>query len=385
MIYTQSDLRGRINAKIQGKIDMLVSDQDTMNEAVREVLTEVRLHSTRRKASLTPNLFSQQYEYACPSDLMGPAIIDVPAQAKRADGEFTLVPSEQFRRYPQVGDIAIEDFNGTRLLLINSAVEDATMRIVSTDSLTVGSGTWSAIGDATNIEVEYDDYVVGDGSISFDINGNGGASAGIDINGLDSIDLSDYIGHAASVFVHVRITDTTGVQFYQLRLGQNNSTYYYYQVSAQNDGTAFRNGWNLLRFDLVNQSVSGSPDATAVDYAAVYMLKDNSKANEVGYLVNDIVAKKGKYHSVMYYSKYGWQSSTGTYKENSTDASDLLNADTDEFDLVVKKGRVIAGVEVDLPENQVERLKKEYEDARQNYQMKNPSEDKMNVSTYHYY
>lgn len=385
MIYTQSDLRGRINAKIQGKIDMLVSPQDTMNEAVREVLSEIRLRSTRRKASLTPNLFSQQYEYACPSDLMGPAIIDVPAQAKRADGEFTLVPSEQFRRYPQVGDIAIEDFNGTRLLLINSAVEDDTTEITTTEVVDTGPADWTALGDATNVAADTDDYVTGNGSIEFDIGSGATTTAGISLTGMDSVDLDDYIGHAASIFTHARITSTTNLTNFKLRLGQDASNYYEYTATARNDGTAFATGWNLLRFDLTSVSTTGSPTSTGIDYATLYMTKTAAKINEAGYMFNGLFAKKGKYHDVMYYSKYGWQSSAGTYKENSTDASDLLNADTDEFDLFVKKGRVIAGVEVDLPENQIERLKKEYEDARANYQMKNPSEDKINVSTYHYY
>lgn len=383
MSYTQSDLRGRINSKIQGKIDMLISPQDTMNSAVREVLTDVSLRSTRRKATLTPNLFSFFYEYQCPSDLKGYAIVDIPAQAKREDGEFTMVPSEQFRRNPHPGDISIEDFNGTRLLLINSQTTDYTSTIVSTDDVDVGSVSWAAFGDATGVDQNTDDYVRGSGSIEFDIDASGGTTAGILISGFNTIDLDDYIGHTASVFVQARITSATNITNYKLRLGQDSSNYYEYTVTARNDGTAFATGWNELRFDVLTPTTTvGSPTATGINYVALYMTKTTGKINENGYMFNGLLAKKGRYHDVMYYSKYGWKTSAGTYIENSTDGSDILIADTDEFDLVVKKGEVIAADELSFPENEIARKEKKYNDALAQYKLNNPSQEKITVSTY---
>lgn len=385
MIYTQSDLRGRINAGIQGKIDMLVSPQDTMNETVREVLSEVSLRSTRRRASLTPNLFSHEYEYSCPTDLMSHKIIDIPAQAKRADGEFTFVPSEQFRRSPRIGDISIDDFNGTRVLLINSATPDDSTQIVSLEAVDTGPADWTALGDATNVEANSDDFVSGNASIEYDIGSGATTTAGLYVDGATAVDLSEYISHSASVFVYARITSTTNITNFKLRLGQSASAYNEFTVTTANDGTAFANGWNLLRFDLTSPSATGSPNTTSIDYVALYMTKTAGKINEAGYMFNGLVAKKGKYAYIKYYSKYGWQTTGGTYIENSTDASDLLNADTDEFDLFVKKGRVIAANETDLQEGQIERLKKDYTLAVKAYEMNAPAEDKAMVSTYYDY
>ena len=385
MIYTQSDLKTRINAGIQGKIDMLVSPQDTMNEAAREVLTEVSLRSTRRKSTLTPNLFNEVYEYTCPTDLMGNKIIDIPAQAQRADGEFTFVPSEQFRRAPRVGDISIDDFNGTRILLINSATSDDSSSIVSLEEVDTGPADWTALGDATNIEANSDDYVRGNASIEFDIGSGATTTAGIYVDGASAVDLSEYISHSASVFVYARITSTTNITNFKLRLGQSASAYNEFTATTTNDGTAFAAGWNLIRFDLTSPTATGSPNTTSIDYVALYMTKTAGKINEAGYMFNGLIAKKGKYANIKYYSKYPWQSSTGTYKENSTDASDFLNADTDEFDLIVKKGRVIAAGETDLSEGQIDRLKKEYANAVAAYKLTSPAEDKAMVSTYYDY
>lgn len=385
MFYTQADFQDRINSKIQGKIDMLVSPQNTMNEAVREVKNEIKLRSARRKTSLVPNLIQDFYEYTCPTDLDGYSIIDIPAQAKRSDGEFTFVPSEQFRRSPRVGDISVDDFNGVRVLLIDSKVEDFSNDFTSLESVSQGSASWAAFGDAENIAANSDDYVRGNASISYDIDASGGTTAGIDIDGISAQDLSDFIGHPASVFVQARLTSATNVTNFKLRLGQSSSAYYEFTVTTRNDGTSFDEGWNELRFDLSSSTTVGSPTTTNIDYVALYMTKDVAKVSEDGYMFNGITARKGKYHDVKYYSKYGWQSSAGAYKENSTDVTDVLVADTDEFDLFVKKGRVIAADEVELNENQIRRLEKEYEAAKQNYMLKNTSEEKAVISSYHTY
>ena len=118
--YTRSELLSDINGGIRAKIGMISSQQDFINRVVREVHNDIAIRSTRRKADLSPDLFPEIYQYACPTDLRDFRIIDIPAQAKRHDGSFGLVPSEQFAVSPQKGDIAIDDYNGVRTLLINS-------------------------------------------------------------------------------------------------------------------------------------------------------------------------------------------------------------------------------------------------------------------------
>lgn len=386
MSYTQADLRDRINAGIQGKIDMLVSPTNTMNEAVREVKTELRIRSGRRKTSLVPNLIRNFYEYQCPTDLESQGIIDIPAQAKRADGEFNLVPSEQFRRSPSLGDIAIDDYNGIRVLLINSKTDESSNDFVSMEQVDLGPASWILFGDAENVAANTDDYVRGNGSIEYDISSAGGTTAGIQIDGINTADLTDFINHPASAFIQARLTSATDVTNIKLRLGQSSSAYYEYTVTARNDGTAFSTGWNELRFDLATPSATvGSPTTTGIDYVVAYMTKATTKISEAGYMFNGLIIKKGKYHDVKYYSKYGWKTSAGVYIENSTDVTDILLADTDEFDLFVKKGRALAAEEVELNQSQTDDRVRAYEKARAQYMLRNPSEDKVNISSYHSY
>lgn len=383
--YTQAYLQTRISAGIQGKIAILIDPFATCNEAVRQVYSDTRLRSAKRRTSLVPNLYSREYEYACPSDLDGPGIIDIPQQAKRDDGEFTLVPVEQFLRWHRRGDIAVHDFNGIRQLLIDSRVQDFTIVVDPLSSLTVNGGTWIPFGDAQNLVTNTDNYVQGSGSLSFDISAAGGTTAGIVLAPGASIDLSAYIGFVAALFLNVQLPAIDGITNFKLRLGTNASNYWEATVTTRNDGTVFATGWNTLRFDMNSLVKVGSPIATGITYRAIFMTKLSSKINEQGFLVNWLTAKKGKYADVLYYSKYGWQTAAGAYIEQSTLSTDFLVADTDEVNLMIKCGRWLAAQEVDGLEPMIARLANEYAVAVKAYQMRNPSEDKIVISSYYNY
>lgn len=384
--FTRSQLLSRINAGIQGRIGMLVSQEDFANEVVREVLDDIRIRSTRRKSLLVPNLLNGPFQYVAPSDLHGISIIDIPAQAKRYDGEFNLVPSEQFARRPTPGDIAIDDYNGVRVLNIYSQTPDSSTSI---DPLGVedsgGGNIWNATTGAENVRTDSDDFVKGSSSVAFDIDASTDTTAGIYKDELPSTDLSEYIGHLATVFVYARIVSTTGITNFKLRLGNSAGVYFESTVTTKFDGTAFSTGWNLLGFSLLNMTEAGSPDDADITYAEIFMTKLTSKVSEDGYAFNWLEARKGQYANTKYYSKYGWQNSSGTYIENSSSGSDVIVADTDEINLFIKKGIALGAREVELPESVIARKDADYEKAMNNYKLLNPSEDKTTISVYYDY
>lgn len=385
-LFTRSDLLSRINAGINGRIGLITSKQELANQTTREVGADIRIRSTRRKAPLVPNLLSGEFQYNCPADLHGIQIIDIPAQAKRYDGEFTLVPSEQFARTPVAGEIAIDDYNGVRVLNIFSRTPDSSTSIDPMGVEDSGGGNiWNAFGGTDNVYTDSDDYIKGSSSVGFDIGATSTTTAGIYKDELPSTDLSEFIDHRGNVFVYARIVSTTGLTNYKLRLGSGAGAYYEATVTTQFDGTAFSTGWNLLGFSLLNMTSTGSPDDTDITYAAVFMTKLTSKVSEDGYAFNWLEARKGQYADVKYYSKYPWQTSAGAYMASSTDDTDLLVADQDEFDIYVKKGVAIAAREADFSESAIDKKDKDYEKAMANYKLLNPSEDKTTISTYYNY
>lgn len=377
--YTRSQLKNDINAGIKQRIGMIANENDFVNRVVREVKNDVAIRSSRRKAALTPDLFEGIYQYACPSDLHDNRIIDIPAQAKRYDGSFGLVPTEQFNVNPRAGDIAFDDYNGVRTLLIKS---DVTSKSQSVDPLDV-VGDWVVFGDATNLEADSVDYIKGSGSLEFDISAAGGTTAGIQNSSITSFDISDFLHGHSSAFVWVKITSTTNLTNYILRLGTDSSNYYSKTVTTRHDGNAFENGWNLLRFDLSSLTETGSVTDTDIRYAAIYMTKTAGKISETDYKFDWLIIKTGIVHNILYYSKYGWQSSAGAYKQNSTDDSDLLVADDTEYDLFVKKGIDIGYQLTNGEQGDIQTAKTDYQNALAIYSPQNPDESQIMVSSYH--
>lgn len=390
-IYTQADLTSAINRGIQNRQGLLISMQDLANEAVRDVKNEVRIRSSKRSQALVPNLLNGPSQYVSFADFDGSGLIDIPAQAKRYDGEFNLTTAEEFARGPLPGDVAVDNYNGIQVMLINSITPDQSVTIDPLSTLAVTGGTWAAFGDATTVAAEVDDFVSGQGSISFSINAAGGTTAGIVLNGTRALDLSTYIGKNTVFPVFARITSATGITNYKLRLGTSASAYYEFTVTVRQDGTAFIAGWNPLSFSGLTYATTGSPNAASIKYAAIFMTKAITKITESGYMFNYLQARNGKYANVKYYSKYGWQTSAGAYIENSTSSSDILVADTDEFDLFIKKGRVLAAYEADIPVGLsrsgkiIDPRQMAYDAAVKNYEMTSPSEEKLVITSYHDY
>ena len=283
-IYTRSDLKSRMNAGIHGKQGMLISADETVNESVRECfgpgfldekgrLMPIDFRSARRRTTLTPNLYAGVFDYACPSDLAAHKLIDIPAQAKRQDGEFFLVPTTEFEMKKQKGMVAIKDYNESRILQVVSQVNDKEILVSELDSLTSGASdgsSWALFGDGTSVAADNDNFVKGNGAIKFNLSAAGGTTAGIQHAAIRAIDITEYLGGTSAFFVWAYITSTTNLTNYILRFGTDSSNYYSKTVTAQHDGTAFVNGWNLLRFDISSYSTTGTPTNTDIKYFGIH-------------------------------------------------------------------------------------------------------------------
>lgn len=381
-IYTYTQLKSKVNGNIKGKIGILVDARETINAAVREVMGDMDLRSTRRKAALTPKLFSRIFEYAAATDLKSNALIGVQNQTDSVQKDYGLVLPQEFMKRQDRNTIAIDDTDFIKKILINAEVNDKSITVSALDSLTAGGGTWGAdaAGGATNVAADSDDYVRENASLSYDLSAVSSTTAGIKNTTLNVFDITDYLGGNGAVFVWAYITSTTNLTNFILKIGNSTSNYYPKTVTAASDGTAFRNGWNLLRFDLTSLTATGTVTPTTCRYIEIYMTKTVAKVSETKYRFDGLYLKKGEINNVWYYSKYGWQNSSGTYLENSTADSDLLIADTDEFDLIVLKATELAGNEVDEIST-ADAAAKKYAARKNKYERENPSERLNMIST----
>lgn len=350
------------------------------NRAIRKLLRDVDLRSTKRKTQISPGLFNDVFIYPWPTDAKRLGLIDVDPQVNRpSDFEINLTTPEEFQRRKSLEKnlAAIRENDFIKKLLLNALLTgDDSLSISTLDALTSGGGTWGLFGDGTNLSADADNYVMGSGSVRYDISAVGGTTAGIQNSGLTSFDFSDYVDNNRSVFVFAYITSPTNITNFKLRVGSGTGAYYEMTATTTHEGLSFQTGWNLLRFDFSGKTITGSPDSNAGSFVAVYMTKDPAKVSETAYRFDHIIMRGGIIHDLYYYSKYAWQSAAGVYKENTSTTTDVLVLDTDEYDLAVLAGKIEAAKErkdtLLLADYEAE-----YKQAIKDYQLINPSEAKL--------
>jgi len=92
--YSQSELQDIVDSMMHGKFSQVQNRQRTMNRAVRFVNNDIDLKSHKRKSQLSPNLFSDVYQYTAPTDLKQNKIIDIRKQVNREASEGWLLVDE---------------------------------------------------------------------------------------------------------------------------------------------------------------------------------------------------------------------------------------------------------------------------------------------------
>ena len=375
VVYTYANLLNEVvDSARRSNITNVITALTYINRGARKVIRDVDLRSTKRNAAISNGLFDDIFSYPAPSDIKDDAIIDfIPQVNRRTDFRLDLVSEQEFDIKKTIKDnlVSIATNNVSKLMKFSGDVNDTILNIASLDSLTNDGGTWTAYNDAANLAADTTYYVKGGGSIKFDLTG-AATTAGIYNTGLTTFDLTNYVNNG-HIFVWVYINSITNITNFILDIGNDLTTNYYTQtVTTTNEGNSFSNGWNLLRFDFASMTQNGTVTPTTCDSVRFYMTKTAGK-NDDGYRVDSITAHTGELHNILYYSRYPWQSNTGTWIENSTATTDYINAETDEFDGFVFACKSELFRELrrwDL----VKDADNEYLKWKQEYKMKNPTE-----------
>lgn len=376
--YSQADLYEIVDGNMRQKFSQVNDRQVTVNRAVRYVLGDIDFRSTKRSAQLSPNLFEDIYDYGAPSDLKGHGVVDIQKQVNRQSHDsWILVDEMDFDRYKEVSDqrIAIRDFNGSQILRIDGIEGTDNISVHNCDSVTA-NGTWAVGTDASNITADADNYIKGSASLNFDM-ATGAATGYIENTGMTAVDLTNY-DEIGSLFVWVFIPDYSDAEAdtvtnFILRWGNDTSNYWSRTVTTNNEGLTFYDGWNLLRFDWNGATETGTVAPATIDYLRLTVTKSTSLAADTDWRVDNIVCRRGDIYNVIYYTKFGWTTSGGTYIEESSATTDILFADTDEVEIVGFKASEMAAQERKQFDD-VKYFREEYLKAKQRYEYKYPSE-----------
>ncbi len=373
--YSYSELLNEVvDSARRANITNVITARNPINRGVRRVVREVDLRSLKRKSVLGTNLFDDIYIYPSPSDLKGNAIIDIIPQINRGTNfKVRLVTQHDFdiEKTTRNNIIAVATDELVKTVLYSGDVDDTKLVVSTLDATDAGGGTWSAYNDAANLAADVDNKVKGAGSLKFDLTGEA-TTAGIVNTTLTQIDISDFTNNGVA-YVWVYINSTTNLTNFILEIGNDLTTNYYQMTETDRfDGTAFVNGWNLLKFNFSGATENGTVTDTEIDAVRLYMTKTSGKSDD-GYRFDHLELHKGEIHDILYYSRYGWQNSSGTFLEDSTADTDLVNAETDEFDGFVFAAKMELFRELrrfDL----VNDAKLEYLEWKRDYVFRNPSE-----------
>jgi hypothetical protein len=143
--YSQTNLKDNIfDSTLDADISSALTTQDLMNRAVRVVLADLDLRSTKRRAALSPKLFDDQYDYTCPTDLKDQAIIDLIPQANRdSESRFLLTTQETFdlTKLDDKHLVAFTDDDLVRKVRVSADINDTVITGSNLDSTSAGGGT----------------------------------------------------------------------------------------------------------------------------------------------------------------------------------------------------------------------------------------------------
>lgn len=304
-----------------------------INRSARQLLLDIDPQETKRQVQFVAPIFNTVYDYPLAADVKGNKIIDIYPQVDR-------LPSDVWSQaYNQAFDVTKQGiFTLKNMFTINFNTSLKTIRInapwlnapviMNQIEAIATNGTWAVGGTASNLAVNNTNFVQGAGSLQFDATTG---AAYIENSTMSALNLTTQLNQS-SFFVWVYVPTGSNLTSVELRWGSSPTAYYAKTVTLNQQGVAFVNGWNLCQFDWATASTVGSPVVTALDTARITL---NLTASATAAKVNGLDSILGTILSYSYYSKYLFRnSSTGAYQETVLDDADLINLDTESYNLL---------------------------------------------------
>ena len=327
------ELEGILHGTTANQIQNLYG---VINRAARQVLLDVDPQETKRTQEFINPIFNSVFDYPIAADVKGNKLIDIFPQVQRIPRDIWT------QQYNQAFDVAKQNIyasanmftmnfdTGIKTVRINAPFLNAPTVINQMESIT-DNGTWATGGTADNLSVNNTNWVQGAGSLQFDTTTG---SAWIQNTTMTSVDLSE-VENQASLFVWVYVPTGTSLTSVALRWGSSQTAYWHNTVTVNQQGNAFVNGWNLCEFVWSEAAKVDGPDAADIHHVRVTL---DTTDDMTGVLLNGCDCILGTILSYEYYSKYMFRDAiTGAFQETVTDPSNLINLDTESFNLMVYK------------------------------------------------
>lgn len=383
MSYTIDNLKNDLERKLHGTtLDKLNDPDGIINEAARNVLTKIDPPETIRVENITNGVFDDVTKYMIPSDLKGDRIVSIrPQNESKSQYDQRNVYEKEFRVHPRSHHFRVEHDDGERFLRLRESGEISA--VIHAMAGITDDGTWVASGDASGLSADQYNFHYGGASLSFDLAAAG--SSGVMTNSsFTAIDLSDYEDDGA-VMVRVFLPDGSDFTSLTLNIGNDSSNYETIVATTAHDGTAFRDGWQWVRFQFSDATTTGTVLYSAIDYA-VWTFAYNGNV-QTSVRMNQMVAVLGTLFEIEYYSAFLFQdSTTGAWKETTdSTGSDIINASAGLYQLLLYETADLAAQEIAGEDSSFDRayFEARRKEAWRDYTKNNKSEAKPKTARYY--
>mgnify|MGYP007100080594 CR=1 FL=1 len=342
-MFTVSQFNTKVTGKLHGTTLNKITDvKGKIGEAADNMLLRVFPLTTIRRARIENAIYDKVTSYVINQDVQGnDGIIDIrPVGGERSDQDYTD------GRFPRDFDIkkekntmAIEVINGVKTLRLSKPL-NARTTLFEANSLTL-DGTVTASGDASNLTVDELDYISGNASLRFDLDGLTG-TGNVEITLSSAIDLST-MEDIGALFNWLKFPTVSRLTSYTLRWGSSSGAYWYKTVTAPHDRSAFEDEiWSLMRYDWKDATQVGTPDASAITYLEVIVNYTVGTALTAVRL-DSFTAAIGEAWEIVYYSNCYFTDTTGaTWKNTPTADSDIIMLDPEAINILIYEfGKVI--------------------------------------------
>jgi len=389
MSYAVSDLKNDLASVLHGTtLNQVQNVNQAINRAGRKLLTDVDLAETIRIQDLTSPIFDRIYDYAIPDDLKGDRVIDIRPQVNRTVMDrFLQTYNEPFDAYkadaPGQPLFTLQWNTGIKSIRIEKALPFGAL-VNGVTAVTGDNGTWSGNANVANLSTSYINFVYAGSSVTWDVGASTNpADAYIENSTMDAVDLSVQ-EEQGFLFCYAYFPTPLAVNNVTLSWGSSSSDYWSRTVSVTQFNNAFQLGWNLLQFNWHGATVTGSPDASSITYLKFNVNYDGTA--DVAYYLNDITCQLGSIYQIEYYSKFLFRDAiTGAFQENVTSDSNLINLDTDSYNLLFNITAFFTAQQVQGADSQFDASywQNEYATALERYKSKIKSQVLMPMRSYY--
>ena len=196
MSYSVLNLKQDPSGVIHGTTLNKVQNLDgNINRAARQLLEDVDPMETQRITQFATPIFENVYTYYLAPDVKGNKIIDIRPQVNRWLSQiYNQDYSQQFdlsKTNSLANQFHIQWNTGVRTILVNSPLENSGVVVNYASSVSTENGTWTAGGDVTDLTTDNVNWIVGGGSLKFNLSG-AGTTGYVENSTMESVDPEDF-------------------------------------------------------------------------------------------------------------------------------------------------------------------------------------------------